>query len=241
MDPRSFEELVAEKLRAEGYRTELTATTNDWGVDIFATRDAERIAVQVKKYRGARPVNRQMVFELYGASRYFECTGAVIATDGELRPDARRAAEKLGVRVLAIEPEASYEDLDGGRRTRAVNSATVRPRGASFESIWRTSVMPLAGRTLKSERGLTNRILEVDWGGVRRVSSTGARSRIPIEPFRWAIETILEFGEVSRQEINEQYAGRASSGVQLILAQAPLFEVVTIGGRSTIRLRQTGA
>jgi restriction system protein len=241
MDPLSFEELVAAKLRAEGYRTERTATTNDWGVDIFATRDAERIAVQVKKYRGARPVNRQMVFELYGASRYFECTGAMIATDGHLRPDARRAADKLGVRILDLDAGPFDDELAPPRQTRVVGTAAARPPGANFESIWRTYVMPLAGRTLANERGLTNRILGVDWGGVRRVSSTGARSRIPIEPFRWAVEMILEFGEVSRQEINEQYAGRASSGIQLILAQVPLFEVLTVRGRSVIRLRPTGA
>lgn len=60
--------------------------------------------------------------------------------------------------------------------------------------------------------------------------------RIPIESFRWAIETILEYGSVTRQEINEQYAGRASSGIQLVLAEVPYFEVV--GRPSTIRLRQ---
>jgi restriction system protein len=233
--PREFEQLVARDLRAQGYRTELTATTNDWGVDIFATNGSERLAVQVKMYANSRPVNRQMVFELYGAAAYFGCSGCAIATDGTLRPDAREAAEKLGVRILeGIESR----DAASPAPPHSLPKAS-RPRsGLDFETIWSKYVMPLVGRTLTNERGLTNKIIGVDWGGVRRVSSTGARSRIAIEPFRWAVEMILEFGSVTRQEINEQYAGRASSGIQLVLAQVPAFEVVTIDGRSTIRLRE---
>lgn len=241
MNPTAFERVVARQLETEGYGTELTPSTNDWGVDIFATRGSERLAVQVKMYRGSRPVNRQMVFELDGAARYFDCTGAIIATDGEIRPDARRAAEKLGVRVLVVDTDEVDREIDVDMQASVVAAEHVRPPGLDFESIWRQHVLPLAGRTLTGERGLSNRILSVDWGGVRRVSSTGARSRIPIEPFRWAIETILEYGSVTRQEINEQYAGRASSGIQLVLAQVPVFEVVSVDGRSTIRLRALGA
>lgn len=234
MDPWSYEQHVAEELQSEGYRTEPTPTTNDWGVDLFATRGAERLAVQVKKYRGARLINRQQVFELYGAARYFDCSGALIATDGEFRRDAERAATKLGVRILHLDSRPT-ELVPMPRDVRVVPAAPLRRPGLDFESIWQDHVIPLKGRTLISDQGLRNRILDVNWGGVRRESSTGARGWIPIEPFRWAIETILEFGSVTRQEINEQYAGRASSGIQLVLEQVPYFEV---GGRpSTIRLK----
>ena len=232
MTPREFETVVARQLESEGYATSLTPTTNDWGVDIFATRGKERLAVQVKMYAGSRPVNRETVFALRGAAEYFDCTGAVIATDGVLRSDAKAAAEKLRIRVLEVEGLR-----DSGQVGAAPKRRRSRRSGLDFETIWSKHVMPLAGRTLENERGLRNKITAVDWGGVRRVSSTGARSRIPIEPFRWAIETILEFGSVTRQEINEQYTGRASSGIQLVLAQVPAFEVVTMDGRSTIRLR----
>jgi restriction system protein len=234
MDPWTFQAHVAAELEREGYRTEPRPTTNDWGVDLFATRGDERMAVQVKKYRGARLVNRQQIFELYGASRYFDCTGAIVATDGELRRDAERAATKLGIRVMHVDSRVTG-DKDNPSATRVIPAAAVRQPGLDFETIWRDHVIPLAGQTLTGDRGLRNRIIEVNWGGVRRESSTGARSWIPIEPFRWAIETILEFGSVTRQEINEQYAGRASSGIQLILERVPFFEVA--GRPSTIRLR----
>jgi HJR/Mrr/RecB family endonuclease len=61
MKPEAFERVVARHLETEGYATSLTPTTNDWGVDIFAERHDERLAVQVKMYGRARPVNRQMI------------------------------------------------------------------------------------------------------------------------------------------------------------------------------------
>lgn len=237
MDPWAYQELVADELRSEGYAVEPRPSTNDWGVDLFATRGAERLAVQIKKYRGARLVNRQQIFELFGAARYFDCSGAIIATDGELRRDADRAAAKLRIRVLHL--DSRVREAPAKPDARVVPAPALRPPGLDFESIWANHVMPLAGRTLTSDRGLTNRILDVDWGGVRRVSSTGARSRIPIEPFRWAIEMILEYGSVTRGEINDQYAGRASSGIELILAHVPFFEVS--GRPSSIRLRDRAA
>ncbi len=215
----------------------MTGTVTRWSGSPLpvATRGPERLAVQVKMYRGSRLVNRQMVFELFGASRYFDRTGAVIATDGTLRPDAERAADKLKVRIMAVDRTASEQAPQVDSEERVTPASGLRAAGLEFEEIWRDHVMPLKGRTLINDRGLRNIILDVNWGGVRRQSSTGARSWIPIEPFRWAIEKILEFGSVTRQEINEQYAGRASSGIQLVLEQVPYFEVS--GRPSTIRLR----
>lgn len=199
MDPYEYQEAVAAQLRAEGYATEARPTTNDWGVDLFATRGKERLA-----------------------------------TDGELRRDAEGAAEKLGIRVLFVDSRGQGQS-EPKDELGVVRAPAVPRSGLDFESIWAQYVIPLAGRTLTNEQGLRNKITQVNWGGVQRVTSTGARGWIPIEPSRWAIETILEFGSVTRQEINEQYAGRASSGIQLVLAQVPLFEVD--GRPSTIRLR----
>jgi hypothetical protein len=85
--------------------------------------------------------------------------------------------------------------------------------------------MPLQGRTLVRADGTANRILAVDWGGVTRITSGGNRARIPIEPFRWALERIRETGAVTRAEINQHFEGRASSGIVLILAQIPVLVV----------------
>lgn len=228
MTPREFEASVARRLADEGYETQLTSYGRDGGVDIFAVRGGERVAVQVKMYGGARPVNRRMIFEIYGAAAYFDCDGAVMATDGVLLADAAAAAAKLGVRVI----QASGIALPAVDDPRA-DDPTV---AVGFDYVWEQYIIPLAGKTLVRDDGSTNVIERVDWSGVRRVSSNGRRGFIPVEPFRWAIGRILAGMPVSRDDINSQYEGRASSGIQLILTQVPLFECS--GRPAVIRLKR---
>ena len=59
MDPLTFEKFAAFVLQNEGLKdTELTATVNDEGIDIFGNKDGKRIAVQVKKYNRNNRVGR---------------------------------------------------------------------------------------------------------------------------------------------------------------------------------------
>jgi restriction system protein len=94
---------------------------------------------------------------------------------------------------------------------------------------------------LTRPNGKTNEIREVDWGGAVRITSRGQRRRLDIEIFRWAIERVLHGETVSREEINDRYARRASSGIALILSQVPLFESVRIRRKECIRLRADAA
>ena len=64
----------------------------------------------------------------------------------------------------------------------------------------------------------------MDWSGVERITSKGNQGVIGIEIFRWTVEKLLADGHVTRDEINQNYAGRASSGVVLILSHVPHFE-----------------
>jgi len=101
MNPRQFEEMVCSFFRDLGYQTEMTPYSNDYGVDVFAVKGNEKIAVQAKMYGGSsRRINRQMVMELHGAKDYFDCSKAIIATDGDLLSDAKQVAEKLGIEIL---------------------------------------------------------------------------------------------------------------------------------------------
>ena len=93
MKPYEFEQLVCDHYRQKGYRVQTTSASNDYGIDVFAEKKGEKIAVQVKMYGGStRKVNRQTMMELYGAAAYFDCTKAVLATDGEVLTDAKEVA-----------------------------------------------------------------------------------------------------------------------------------------------------
>jgi restriction system protein len=215
MTPREYEELVADVLRSDGWHVDLTAGVGDYGVDAFARRGEEKIAVQAKIYGTTRRVNRAAVMQLHGASAYFDCTGALLATDGELLSDAQEVAEKLNIAV------------------RSIRSGDVpRPRGSSseaidFDSIWQNYIVPLEGTTLRRQGGRSNDVLRVDWSGLQRRTSNGQVGVIGIEIFRSVVNRLLKGETVSRAQIDDEYPGRASSGIVLVLSQVPLFEVST--------------
>lgn len=81
--------------------------------------------------------------------------------------------------------------------------------------------MPLAGERLVYGDGRSMIIVSVGEDGVTRRSSNGIVSRIPIEPFRQAIDVIRRRGFVTRAEIRSFDSGRYSSAVTAILGRVP--------------------
>lgn len=233
MTPAEYESQIAAYFADLGYRTQQTVISGDYGVDVFAENADERLAIQVKMYGTARRVNRQMVMELHGAKDYFDCDRAVIATDGELLLDAREVAAKLGIQVLTVPAvtsnisatEVSFINFGSTADEPSSEPSLSGEEAISFDQIWTRHVMPLAGQLLRGKGDRTNSIERVDWTGVWRTSSTGRSSRIDIEIFRLAINHLLRNGSITRDEINQNYAKRASSGVVLILSQVPMFEL----------------
>ena len=93
MRPDEYEQVVADYFEQQGYKTNVSQYTNDYGVDVFATKGKSKIAIQVKMFGGStRSINRQMVMELHGAKDYFDCTKAIIATNGR-----HKAVHKDGI------------------------------------------------------------------------------------------------------------------------------------------------
>lgn len=119
-----------------------------------------------------RKVNRQTMMELYGAAAYFDCTKAVLATDGEVLTDAKEVAHKLGIDILFIQPD----------RKISMPSAS-SAEWSLADIIWEKYIMPLAGKTLTRDNGKTNRIVNVDWSGIERITSNGKHQKIGIEIF----------------------------------------------------------
>lgn len=216
MNPRQFEELVCEHFRQQGYKTELTAYSSDYGIDGFAIKGKEKIAIQSKMYgHTSRKINRQMVMELHGAKDFFDCTKAIIVTDGIFLSDALTVAEKLKIEVLYLNKfQTNFP------KTTSKNNAN-----KNFEQIWDNYVLPLQGKTLARNNGETNQILKVDWGGIERLTSNGNKGKIKIEIFKQVVNKLLTDGSITRDYINQNYVGRASSGIVLILSQVPFFKL----------------
>ena len=232
MTPEEYEEFVRQKFVEKGYRTELTPKTSDYGIDIFAFKDKEKIGVQVKMYGHGRKINRQMIMELYGAKDYFDCTKAILATDGEVIDNAKEVAEKLGVKFYLVDPGEKLSPTKPPVQPRfqlptppAIQApAQQASQNNPFDLIWTDHIKKLEGQTLKMGNGDTNQIVKVDWSGIERITSNGKTQKIKIEIFRLAIAKILSTGSITRDFINQEYPGRASSGIVLILSQVPFFD-----------------
>jgi restriction system protein len=218
MNPRQFEEFVCEHFRKLGYTTELTTYSNDYGIDGFAIKGKQKIAIQSKMYgHTTRKINRQTVMELHGAKDFFNCTKAVIATDGTFLQDALVVAEKLKIEILYLN---EIQKSASNTKTTTKNNTN-----KTFEKIWEDYVIPLQGKTLTRNSGETNQIIKADWGGIERKTSNGNNGKIKIEIFKQAVNRLLTDGSITRDYINQNYVERASSGIILILSQVPFFKL----------------
>jgi hypothetical protein len=221
MNPRQYEELVCEHFCSRGYKAQTTSYGNDYGVDIFAEKGKEKIAIQVKMYGSGRKINRQMIMELYGAKEYFDCTKAIIATDGSFLESAILVAQKLKIEILQIN---SIRLNDESIQLSKTNHKLIESN-STFDAIWKNHIIPLKGKFLARENGEVNEIIEVNWGEIHRISSKGKKGKIKIEIFKYSINKLLTDHYITRDDINQNYPGRASSGIILILSQVPFFQL----------------
>lgn len=215
MKPSEYEQVVANHFKQLGYKTTVSPLTNDYGIDVFATKNKMKIAIQVKMFGGStRPINRQMVMELHGAKDYFDCTKAVIATNGRIIDNALEVAKKLKVEILEIPAIQARQIIKQPKQKKE-----------TFEDIWENFVMPLEGKIIRRTNGKTNKIVKVDWAGIERITSNGKSQKIKIEIFKKTINHLLRNGEITRSHINDEYKDRASSGIVLILGNTGFFEL----------------
>ena len=93
LQPRKFEELIAELLADLGYDVELTPATRDGGKDILAQMTTPHgdvlCLVEVKKHRADRPVGVELVRQLYGTLVDADATSAMLVTTSSFSSDAR--------------------------------------------------------------------------------------------------------------------------------------------------------
>ena len=227
MAPQEYEKCVENYFKSLGYQTKVTPHSNDYGVDVFAEKNNEKIAVQVKMFGGAsRKINREMVMQLHGSKEFFDCTKAVIATNGEILDNALEVANKLHIEIIKINPE---------EYSQSGITCNCSKTHIDFDFIWEKYIKSLEGKTLTRANGKKNTILKVDGGGITRITSNGNTQLIKIEIFKKAINHILTDGAITRKWINEEYKDRASSGIVLILSQVPIFEFSN--KPSTIKLK----
>ncbi|MCI4675764.1 restriction endonuclease [Candidatus Mycolicibacterium alkanivorans] len=86
-----FEHYVAAVLRGRGYSVEFTRATGDFGVDLIATRNGVRTAVQCK--RQARAVNGAAIQQVVAGAAVHDCTATMVVSNHRYTSAAQHLAE----------------------------------------------------------------------------------------------------------------------------------------------------
>ncbi|KAA0108354.1 restriction endonuclease [Mycolicibacterium sp. P1-5] len=106
-----FEHYVAAVLRGIGYTVEVTRATGDFGVDLIATKDGIRTAVQCK--RQSRVVNGSAIQQVVAGAAVHDCVATMVVSNHRYT----RAAEQLaGVHSCVLVDRTRLARLSRVRR-----------------------------------------------------------------------------------------------------------------------------
>lgn len=99
-----FEDFLGELWERQGWKTEVTRRSKDWGVDVVARRDSPvqlTLVIQAKRYSTARNVSSTEVQQYSSLRRQRESVDAVaIVTTAGFSDQARETAKALNVKTV---------------------------------------------------------------------------------------------------------------------------------------------
>jgi ribosomal protein L7/L12 len=96
MDGHAFENYCAQLLRKVGFaEVSVTPGSGDQGVDVLATKDGIKYAVQCKNY--ATPLGNTPIQEVNAGKVFYNCHVAVVMTNSTFTPKAKELAQATGV------------------------------------------------------------------------------------------------------------------------------------------------
>lgn len=213
---RRFEFLAGEYLKQGGYDTEVTPGVADWGVDVFAEKDGKRYAVQAKMYGDCKTkITRSMMMELFGATHYFDCQGAMLIYNGGIMDDAVEVANKLGIQLIY---------LDQHQLEQLLPEADANVPDDVFDRIW-DEIQLLEGQTIHKSLDTFYHILKVTDGDITYTNKGGKRHRESADLFRRVIARIISHGCVEQCQLRGEFGTYASAFITTVLGQVSILKV----------------
>lgn len=96
ISPSEFEMVICDLFSAKGYNAYVTDRSGDFGIDVIATRGAEVIAIQAKKYSSSTKVGNVEVQKTLGGMMYkkYKATSAILATTSTFTKSAIDQAQE---------------------------------------------------------------------------------------------------------------------------------------------------
>ncbi len=86
-----FENFVSKLFRQMGYRTQVTRSSGDQGVDILASKDGILIAIQTKCYSGK--VGNHSIMEVVGGMKFYNADKCMVVTNSTFTKSAIELAK----------------------------------------------------------------------------------------------------------------------------------------------------
>lgn len=99
MSPFDFEHFTALLLQEMGYQTEVTKKTGDYGVDIIAIKNNQRIAVQCKRFQEGHPVGNRDIQNLLGSMGYYRVHSCILVTTSDFTKNAREQSKNSPIEL----------------------------------------------------------------------------------------------------------------------------------------------
>jgi len=94
LDGIEFEHYLQKLLSSQGYKVKTTQASGDLGVDLVASKDSDKIAIQAKRY--SNKVSRRAVSDAVAGMNHYGCNKAMVITNNYFSPGAITLAESTG-------------------------------------------------------------------------------------------------------------------------------------------------
>jgi restriction system protein len=76
----------------------MTKASGDLGVDLIASNDTSKIAIQAKRYESK--VSRRAISDAVAGMRHYKCNRAMVITNNYFTPDAIKLAKSAGCMLI---------------------------------------------------------------------------------------------------------------------------------------------
>jgi restriction system protein len=116
-----FEQYLQKLLTNQGYSVNVTQASGDLGVDLIASRDGDKIAIQAKRY--STNVSRRAISDAVAGMYHYGCNKAMVITNSYFSPGAVTLAESTDCILINRDTLAEwvieFQSIDSVKQNRA--------------------------------------------------------------------------------------------------------------------------
>lgn len=113
MDGVKFEEVLSVHFQKQGYKTQFTPTTNDYGADLVIEKGGEKIVVQAKRWK--QVVGIEAVQQAIGAIKHYNAARGMVITNSTFTQQAKNLARTNHIELWDRKTLINFLRSENGR------------------------------------------------------------------------------------------------------------------------------